>query len=238
MCTLKRLISVIVFPVLCFISVSANATLISGSTARAQFENYQTTLGDTLETFDGFTQQTNLTTQIPGLTFKTTLDRFSGGNAVDLEVNVICSGGNPYGYSSCPSGNNNLIGGVRSGGITDGRSVYEIVFDTGMLRVGLERIWNTASLTRFYSGTTLLGQHQNTAGTEFVGFISDAANLITRVEMDGAMLNGYYQVGYANDLFYGNTPEQVIGQVPEPNILALLFIGLASLGITRKKKQA
>ena len=172
-------------PVLFSISVSSNATLIYGASARTQFENYQATLGDTLETFDGFAAQTDLTTQIPGLTFETTYKRFvSPPGPISQPVHVICDGGNPYG-TTCSDTDMIISGTGTNGGATDGQSIYEIVFDTGMLRAGLERIFNTFSLTRFYRGATLLGEHQNTANTEFVGFITDAANLITRIEMDG-----------------------------------------------------
>jgi hypothetical protein len=135
-------------------------------------------------------------------------------------------------------GTNRIIGGTgTNGGATDGQSRYEIAFDTGMLRVGLERIANTAALTSFYSGATLLGQHQNTANTEFVGFLTDAANPITRVEMDGLACPGAAFatcVLYSNDLFYGNRPESV--GVPEPAALLLMGLGLAGLGVARRRK--
>lgn len=220
-------------------SAPSNAGLVSGSAARTQFDGFVSTLGDTYESFDGFTAQTNLTTQIFGLTFRTTVDGTgyhspppggSRGTSVNLEVNVICSRADPFG-STC-SDTNRMIGGVRSGGITDGQSIYEIVFDTGQLRVGMARsFFGDLQLTRFYSGSTLLGEYQNTSSDDFVGFISDAANLITRVELDGLpslnSTNGLvtYNVGYTDDLFFGNTPQDT-GTVPEPATLLLLVPGV------------
>lgn len=220
-------------------SASSSAAMISGAAARAQFEGFVAALGDTHESFDGFAAQTNLTTQIPGLTFRTTVDGFgfhlpppagSRGTPVNLEVNVICSRANPFG-SSC-SDSNRLIGGVRSGGVTDGQSIYEIIFATGQLRVGMARsFFGNLQLTRFYSGANLLGEYQNAGSDDFVGFVTDAANLITRVELDGLPTlnptNGLvtYNVGYTDDLFFGNTPQPSFA-VPEPSTLLLLLPGL------------
>lgn len=239
--TLRKFITGLAAPVLFSISLSSNATLIFGPAARTQFENFQTTLGDTLETFDGFAAQTDLTTQIPGLTFETTFKRFlPPPGPISQPVHVICSPSNPF-SSVCSSadGTNRIIGGTgTNGGATDGQSRYEIVFDTGMLRVGLERISNTAALTSFYSGATLLGQHQNTVNTEFVGFLTDAANPITRVEMDGLACPGApfaTCVLYSNDLFYGNRPPSQ-APVPEPATFLLMGLGVAGLGFARRRR--
>ena len=222
-------------PMLLLISLPAGATLVFGTAARAQFDDFAATLGDTYESFDGFAGQTNLTTQVPGVTFRTTADGFGfGANrpAINLEVNVICSPGNPF--SGCQATEtDHLIGGVRSAGITDGQSVYEIVFDGGQLRAGLTRTWNTFSLTRFYSGTTLLAEHQNTANEEFVGFIAEASNLVTRIEMDGLIPPTgrccVYQVGYADDLFFGDVAQNTGGTVPEPATLLLMLPALLAM---------
>lgn len=240
--SLRQLISLAAVPALLLTSLPSNAGIVYGAAARTQFENYANTLGDTHQTFDGFAAQTNLTTQISGLTFRTTVDGTgfhtlggSRGTPVNLEVNVICSLGNPF-TPSCGASTNRLIGGVRQGGVTDGQSVYEIVFSSGQLRAGLTRtFFNTSMLTRFYSGTTLLGEHQNTAIEEFVGFVSDAANPITRIEMDGLFdltnppTTGVYQVGYADDLYYGAAPFPPTNGVPEPATWLLVLPALCAI---------
>lgn len=235
--SLRKMLTAAAIPVLMAASAPSSAGLIFGTAARTQFEDFATTLGDTYQSFDGFAAQTNLTTQIPGLTFRTTVDGTgfhapppggSRGTPVDLEVNVICSRTNPFGTSCADS--NRLIGGVRRGGVTDGQSIYEIVFDAGQLRAGLTRtFFGTDMLTRFYSGSVLLGEHQNTASEEFVGFVSDAASLITRIEMDGLPSavgsSVVYNVGYADDLFFGSVAPPT-GTVPEPATFLLLLPGV------------
>lgn len=215
-------------PLLIGSTVPAAAGVVFGSTAQTQFNNFVTTLGDTYESFDGYAGQTNLTTQVPGVTFCTTIDGTgfhtagSRGTTVNLEVNVICSLSQPFDASPRPT--DRLIGGVRRGGVTDGQSVYEIVFDNGQLRAGPTRyFFSPLMLTRFYSGTTLLAEHQSTAAEEFVGFITDAANPITRIEMDGlftfaasSTTFGTYNVGYSDDLYFGAVAPPPSGNVPEP----------------------
>lgn len=243
MLTFRKTVMAVVVPTLLSISVPASAGMVFGTSARTQFDGFVTSLGDTYESFDGFAAQTNLTTQISGLTFRTTVDGTGfhapppapRGTPVNLEVNVICSLTNPF--DPFPCGANRLIAGVRQGGVTDGQSVYEIVFDSGQLRAGLTRtFFNTSMLTRFYSGTTLLGEHQSTAPTEFVGFISDAANPITRIEMDGLYdANArVYHTGYADDLFFGDVADNTGNGNTTPEPATWLLALPAFLAMRRK----
>jgi len=237
----RTMVMAALVPTLFSVSVPASAGLVFGTSARTQFDGFVATLGDTYESFDGFPGQTNLTTQVPGVTFRTTADGFGFGSfrpPVDLEVNVICSPANPFSSSCGSSETDHLIGGVRAGGITDGQSVYEIVFATGQLRAGLTRPMNTFALTRFFSGTTLLAEHQSTTGEEFVGFLTDALNPITRIEIDGLIhpnaTGSIYQVGYSDDLYFGSVAENTGGggSTPEP---ATWLLALPALLAMRRK---
>lgn len=190
----------------------AAGQLVFGPTARTQFEDFKTRLGDSFQDFENI-PVSNITTTalIPGVTFRTTRDRaFQHDNAISTGVNVICSPAQPF-SGSCANPNHH-ISGVRAGNTTDGQSVYEIEFTTPQLRAGLLRNWNTDTRTFFYSGATLLASHQNTVGLEFVGFIADT-DLITKIVIDGANTpangfpRGIYQSGYSDDLFYGTTPD-------------------------------
>jgi|GEM_PF-1244355 len=197
-----------------FINTTVNAELIFGTSARTQFEDFHRRLGDSFVDFEDFDAKTNLTTEIDGLTFKTTEDRaFQNNNPIDTGVNIICSQASPF-SASCED-ENHQIAGVREGNTTDGQSLYEINFSTPQRRVGIERNWNTHALTHFYNGSTLLATHQNTANSEFVGYISNS-NLITRIVLDGEVTDigedfprGIYQVGYSDDLFYGSTVDGI-----------------------------
>ena len=174
--------------------------LIFGPAARTQFENFQAVAGDTFIDFESVATGTNLTTQFSGITFASNISTTGiPFGPVHVEVSGAFSG----------TDGNTIVGSPCDPGcVDDGRVGYEIVFATPQRRAGLERIWNTSTKTQFYNASdTLLAEHVNTVGTEFVGFIADgtvpATDWVSRIQIDGNLLTGVRQVGYSNDLFYG-----------------------------------
>ncbi|NND98774.1 MAG: hypothetical protein HKN47_15750, partial [Pirellulaceae bacterium] len=171
---------------------SSPSGLLFGPSAQNEFDVFVQRDGDTF--VDLATADLNQTT---GVTFRSTFANFPApGQAID----------GPVVNFATPPG----IIGTRAGGAADGQSRYEIVFDTPQSRAAVLRPWSTFSLTRFYAGDTLLAEHQNSTGTEFVGFISDSADSadwITRIELDGLPEDvggrDVYQVGVTDDLYFG-----------------------------------
>lgn len=203
------------------LTVGAPAAIVSGVAARSQFESMHALNGGTFEDFEAYKGQL-LTTQLPGLTMATTLQRYPSVATVSLAVAVL-----PYGFLQAPSG---FLAPLRSGNVPDGQSRWEITFDTPQRWTGLVRYFNTNSLTSFYAGSTLLGTHQNAANSEFVGYVAESADpgtWVTRIVMDGNNAGGSYQVGYGDDLFYGTV-------VPEPSVVLLAALGLAAFGRRRR----
>lgn len=153
-----------VFAVWCAIfSTQVWAGLVFGPAARTQFEAYATSLGDTFIDFNNLALNTNLSNQLDslGVTF-----------ASNINTN-----GTPFGpvhvqVSAAPGRTNTIVGSPCDGGCTDdGRVGYQILFTSPQRRAGLMRHWNTQTLTQFYNAAgTLLAQHVNTVGSEFVGF--------------------------------------------------------------------
>jgi hypothetical protein len=199
---------------------------VFGTSARTEFESNRDDLGDTFYDFES--TPSGPLSGLAGVSFKTTLNRFGTHRPLDLPVAVL-----PWDFvANAPK----AIIGIRSGApryIPDGQNQYEIVFDTAQRRAGVQRNWNTFSLTRFYSGTTLLATHRNTVGNEFVGFVSDSndsSTWITRIELDGLTTNGVYQVGMTDDLFFGS-----VATVPEPNSALIALVGLATCSFIRRR---
>lgn len=207
----------------------AHADLVFGEGSRAIFEDFRDNYNDQFIDFDSV--PSGPLSSLPGVTFKTTYNRFGADGPVDLPVAVL-----PWNFvTSAPT----AIIGVRTGApsyIPDGQNRYEMVFDTPQLRVGMQRNWTTASLTRFYSGDTLLATHQNTIGNEFVGYLSDSENpadWVTRVEMDGQSVSGVFQVGYTDDVFFGS-----IAAVPEPSSGLMMLLGTVGMTLSRRIRKA
>ena len=193
------------------------AGLVHGVEALERFAFFGEALGDQLVDFDG---EPNGPIRIvergeDSLALKTTEKRYPGDpQAVDLPVTVL-----PYSYvRTTPSGTRELMGGSDTYGTPDGQNRYEVVFSRPQHRVGLMRRWNFHAITRFYAEDgRLLGEHRNTLNHEFVGWIGDPGNEATwvrKVEMDGLMLDGVYQVGYSDDLRFGR-------HLPGPDFVTL-----------------
>jgi hypothetical protein len=180
--------------------------LVYGPEAEAQFELFQTLLGDTLEDFERLTNGPVRTIEalngVDVLTLKTTEKRYPKPPVtVDYPVCVLPFGGVTTG------GTKELMGTSGPAGYADGQNQYEIVFSRVQHRAGIVRTWNTYALTRFYAeGGRLLAEHQNTGGGEFVGWVGDPddeSTWVKKIEMDGVLNDNVYQVGRSDDLRYG-----------------------------------
>jgi hypothetical protein len=198
----------------------ALAGLVKGPDARTQFEDFQHSHCDTFIDFESL--PTGLYDELTGfpLTLNTTYFRWPlpGGPAPPNTPVALL----PTGWITTPP--NHRLMGVTASHVPDGQSAYEINFDEPQRRVGLYRIWNTYSITRFYSGSTLLADHINETNHQFVGYIcesDDPDTWITRVEFDGIPLepesedNKLYMVGEVDDLFY-STPSLQLSIKCEP----------------------
>jgi hypothetical protein len=127
----------------------------------------------------------------------------------------------PHNFVSSPA--NHRFMGVSRGNVPDGQSKYEIILSEPVGSVGLMRIWNTNSLTRFYNAAgVLLAEHRNTKNHEFVSYVADSPeNRIHRIEFDGipespqSRSNKIYQVGEVDNLYIGPLPgSQAVGARP------------------------
>jgi hypothetical protein len=116
----------------------------------------------------------------------------------------------PYSFVSEPP--NHRLMGANPGDIPDGQAKYKLVLSEPVSHAGLLRMWNTYSLTRFYSEAgTLLAEHRNTTNDEFVGYVADGPeNRVKTIELDAvpsepkSKSNKLFQVGSVDDLYVGN----------------------------------
>jgi hypothetical protein len=195
--------------------------IIYGTEAEEAFSLYRELLNDVLVDFDNLAKGPHRTIEtgngIDVLTLATTEKRYPPPSvAVDYPVSVL-----PYSYvTNTPSGTGELMGTGSNSGVPDGQNRYEIVFSRIQHRVGVMRRWNTSSVTRFYAEDgSVLGEHQNTVNHEFVGWVGDpgdSATWVKKVELDGVLFSGAYQVGFTDNLHFGrelpdNDPMQVTG---------------------------
>ncbi|MEX0325085.1 MAG: hypothetical protein AB3N33_03240 [Puniceicoccaceae bacterium] len=180
--------------------------IVHGQDAVDRFTLYREFLGDTLVDFNDLANGPVRQIAAGGetLTLKTLERRYPPPIVVvDYPVCVVpLYGVNP------PSGTNELMGSGASYGAPDGQNPYEIVFTNPQHRVAVMRRWNTHSLTRFYAEDgSLLGEHQNTANHEFVGWVGDPGDertWVKRVLMEGLPVSNTYQVGFTDDLHFGS----------------------------------
>lgn len=185
-------------------TVSAAAGgLMYGPGARTAFDDWHQALGGVHLDFENVAAGTNL---LPGT------DPFGVGARF---ASVIYTTGAPFGpehvevsHQHAAATYGNTIVGSPCGGCTDdGRVGYEIVFDEPQRRAGMMRLWNTEAATRFYAPDgTLLAQHRNTVGHEFVGWVgeqADGSDWVKRVLMDTAATSGTRQVGYTDHVYFG-----------------------------------
>ncbi|CAG0999031.1 hypothetical protein MYXO_02882 [Myxococcaceae bacterium] len=199
-------------------SGSARATVVTGQPARDAFEANVLSSGFTKITFDGFSPNTKITTQIAGLSFRTIRD--PNGNPLGGTVGVNMS---PF------TGRiGTIVGTPCSGCSDDGRYAYEIVFSDAQSAAGIQRLWNSSTVTRFFNSSgLLLGEYQGSTYVGWLGDPNDATTHVKRIEIDGVVLGGSRQVGYSDDLIYGT--------IPEPSTAALVALGLTGLAARRRR---
>lgn len=203
-----------------------DAAAVSGVSGKAIFENFR----DNFEgNFIDFTMGVNpmpsdrrLDNEFSsslGVTFST----FQNSNLTPISPH------NVY-VSDSPGFQNTIVGTPSASGTDDGRFPYQIVFADDQRYAGLQRIWNEATLTRFYDSAG--GLLHEATGTGFQGFTADSADPSTwvkRIDITGGLESGARQVGYSDDLFFGTT-------VPEPGVVGLFGFSLLTLVFRRRRR--
>jgi len=199
----------------------ANADLVSGQPAQDLFKQAVTQSAYTEIMFSKYPAGTQLTTQIAGLTFRTIRD-FNGTPLSGVPVIV---------ETSLPSHAGQIVGTPCSGCSDDGRYAYDITFTTPQRAAGIQRIWNQYSVTRFFAADGHeLGEFTGSAYVGWFGLAGDTSTYVKRIEFDGNLYLGTRQVGYSNDLIYGQ------GAIPEPATASLLALGLAGLAARTRRR--
>jgi hypothetical protein len=110
-----------------------------------------------------------------------------------------------------------------------------MVFDSPQRWAGIQRFWNSFTVTQFYDQNDDLLFEFTGEATPFVGFIADSANTddwVKRIQIDGRPDQGTRQVGYSDDLMFG-TSNLVL--IPEPTT-STFFLGALLAGSLRRRR--
>jgi len=216
--------------------VVSRAAPVAGPSGKAQFEDYRDNYGGN---FIDFTHGV-----APMPTDRRLDSEFTGTLGVTFSTFLNPSLG-PLGphnvYVSTGNGNstlaNTIVGTPCAGCADDGRYSYQIEFSTPQRYAGVQRIWNTAATTAFYDDIGgLLYSTSISGGSEFHGYLADTTDTstwVSRIEISGGILEGFRQVGYTDDLFFGTTVP-----VPEPGTLSLLLLSSIAAVWARQRKRA
>lgn len=202
---------------------AAQGGLVYGPDAHAQFAGWHDALGGTYLDFEDKLAGTNL------------LPRTDPWGVGARFASIVYTNGQPFGPEHVEVSSrhgyatygNTIVGSPFTNGSDDGRVGYEIRFDETQARAGIQRLWNTQALTRFYnSAGELLAEHVNTTGAEFVGWVSiadDGSDRVARIVMDTSVVSGTRQVGYSDNLYFGLT-------IPTAGTGALVLLGCLTAG--------
>ncbi len=207
-----------------FSVLPVSGQIFFGPDARTMFEGFNNDFGGSFIDFNSLPAGTALDNEFfasDGVSFASTI----GTNGVPFSTphNMVVSIGFPSRAG--------WIVGTPFTCCDDGGVGYDITFATPQRWAGLQRIWNTSTLTRFFdsSDNLLTPEHFNTVNSEFVGFVAlsdDPANWIARIQIDS---DSTRQVGYSDDLFFGTAA------IPEPATTALLGLGLLMIFLGRRR---
>ncbi|QNN23847.1 hypothetical protein HED60_16750 [Planctomycetales bacterium ZRK34] len=196
----------------------AKAVFVSGTDARATFDDLVANFDAVLMDFESFTPGTNLTTQVPGMAFESVYFFSTLNPPEHVEVtNRVHS--EIYG--------NTIIGSWAPTAVDDGRVIYQIVFDTPHPVAGIFR-YRSAALTTFYN-TAGVALH-TAEGSGFHGAIiesDDPADWVKRIYIDGQVIDNTRSVGISDDLIYGDV-------IPEP---AAWSIGVVGVGLILRRRR-
>ncbi len=156
-------------------------------------------------------------------------DSLSGNpiTPLNLEANVVAS--DNIGIFSFNNGNH-IIYGDLSGALGEG--ALSILFDSDTDIFGLDILGSNGGdfvIDFFSSNGSLLGSiSQMIALDSFFGFQVTSGSLIRAVSITNTDFGG---IGFDNVTFNGS-----MEKIPEPASIALLGLGLAGIGFSRKKK--